>query len=91
MESMGAILTQTTKTIHLFSQEVLHASTLLTEVTKVRMTEVIAFKVVSVEAMEEWKLVIVVPSTSFKYFNSQHRQFKYKKDNRMSFNSCLGF
>lgn len=41
------------------------------------MYVIIVFKVVSVEAMEECKLVIVVPSTSFKYFDSQHRQFRY--------------
>lgn len=45
----------------------------------------------SIEAMEEFKLVTVVPSTSFKYFISPHRQFKYKKgyDNQIYFH--LGF
>lgn len=47
----------------------------------------------SIEAMEEFKLVTVVLSTSFKYFISPHKQFKYKKgyDNQMLLYFHLGF
>ena len=57
------------------------------------MVSFIAFSVANVEAMEEFKLVIVVPSTSFKYFISPHRLFKYKKgyDNKMLLYFHLGF
>lgn len=57
------------------------------------MVSFIAFSVANIEAMEEFKLVIVVPSTSFKYFISLHRQFKSKKGyyNKMLLYFHLGF